>query len=128
MARQTAELEEEKARSADPPTPERSRSLIRRLFAGGQTSAAKEQNDRRDELEKGLQSLQGEVSEQQKVLKSIDQLSPASPVAENWRTLESLQARIKELESERLEKIQLVKERVAFTASMADAISNVHNL
>ena len=122
----TAELEEVKARSANPPAPERSGSFFRRLFASGPPSANKEQSDRRDELEKRLQSLQGGISEQQKVLKSIDQRSPDSPMAEDWEKLETLQARIRELEGEKLEKVQLVKEREEFTASIANVISRVN--
>ena len=126
LAKLNAELEDEKARSANPPAPERSGSFLRRLFGAGPASAAKEQSDRRDELEKRLQSLQGEITEQQKVLKSIDQRSPTSPMAEDWKTLETLQARLRELESERLEKVQLVKEREEFTASIANVISRVN--
>jgi len=126
VAKYTKELEKEKSKSAVPTPPERSGSLLRRLFSGGQASATREETDRRAELEKKLRSLQEEISGQQKVLKSIDQRSPASPIAEDWKALESLQARIRELERERLEKTQLTKEREEFTASIADAISSIN--
>lgn len=126
VAKCTEELEKEQPQAAVQPLPERSGSLLRRLFAGRQASATREETDRRAELEKKLQSLQAEISAQQEVLKSIDQQSPASPIAEDWKALESLQARIRELERERLEKTQLAKEREEFTASIADAISNIN--
>jgi len=126
VSKLNAELEEEKALSANAPAPERSGSLLRRLFGAGPASTAKEHSDRRDELEKMVQTLQGEISEQQKMLKSIDQRSQGSPMAEDWQTLETLQSKMRELESERLEKVQLVKEREEFTASIANVISRVN--
>ena len=119
----TLELAKSKTQSIAPPEPERNGSFFRRVFSKGSATATREQNDKRAESEKKLQSLQEELSEQQKALKYIDQRSPESPTAEDWKTLESLQARIRELESEKLEKTQFVKERREFTASIAEAIS-----
>ena len=125
LAEVTAELDRLNAQPSDMPGPERSGSFFRRLFARGAASAPREEDDVRAESEKKLQSLQNEKSEQQKVLKSIDRRDPDSPAAEDWKTLESIQARIGVLESEKLERTQFVKERAEFTASIADVISRI---
>jgi len=125
LAKRSAELEEEEALPVDTVTPERPKSFFSRLLGRTHTSSAKASQDKFGESDPRLQSLPGEISEQRRLLKSIDQRSPTSPLAEEWKTLESLQARIKELESERLEKIQLVKEREEVTASMAEMISRI---
>jgi len=124
LARRSAELEE-KAPPVEAGERERSRSFFSRLLGRTQTSSSKDSQGKIREPDPRLQSLPGEIGEQRKLLKSIDQHSPTSPLAEEWKTLESLQARTKELESERLQKVQLVKEREEVTASMAEMISRI---
>jgi len=124
-AERTAEQTKSEAQPSDLPEPTRPGSFFRRVFSRGSASAAREQNEKRAESEKKLQSLQRELSEQQKVLKSIDQRSPDSPTAEDWKSLDSLQGRIRELENERLEKTQQVIERAEFATSLAEVISRV---
>jgi len=125
LAKRSAEQEEETAPAADAGRQGRSTSFLGRLLGRTQRSPSKASQDKVREPDPRLQSLPGEISEQRKLLRSIDQRSPASPLAEQWKTLESLQARIRELEGERLEKIQLVKEREEVTASMAEMISGI---
>ena len=125
LAKRSAQLEEENAPPVDAAKSERSRSFLSRLLGRTQTSSSKGSRDKVREPDPRLESLPGEISEQRKLLKSIDQRSPASPLAEEWKSLESLQARMKELESERLEKVQLVKERAEVTASIAEMISKI---
>jgi hypothetical protein len=125
LARCSSELEKEKARSVKGAAPERSRSFFGRLFGRTPASASKDPQNRFKESETRLQFLSGEIAEQRKILKSIEQRSPTSPLAEDWKTLESLQTKVRELEDERLERIQLVKEREEITTSIADIISGI---
>jgi hypothetical protein len=122
LAKYSAELDKEKEESAEMAS-ERSGSFFGRLLGRTPASAGKNPQDRFKESESKLQFLSGEITAQLKVLKSIDQRAPTSPLAEDWRTLESLQTKVRELEDERLERIQLVKEREKITASIADIIS-----
>jgi hypothetical protein len=125
LVRRTAEVEEAKAPVIEAKSPTRSRSFFKLIFGRTSESTEEVQQGKVLEAEERLRSLPNEIIEQQKVLKSFDQRSPDSPMAEEWRTLESLQSRIAELEGQRLEKIQLVKERQQITASFADMISKI---
>ncbi|HUI24294.1 MAG TPA: hypothetical protein VLY82_07895, partial [Nitrososphaerales archaeon] len=78
-----------------------------------------------EELESKLASLPNELLEQQKQLKMIDLRSPESRFAEEWNRLDSMQTRLKELEQERLDRVQLVKERAEATGLIASAISRI---
>jgi uncharacterized protein with von Willebrand factor type A (vWA) domain len=125
LVRCTAELEEEKRRLSSEAAEQHSRSFLRRLFGGNSTSPASISEDKTKELESRLRTLPSEILEQKKSRKSIDQRSSESPWAEEWRKLESLQVRLKELENERSKKIQLVREREEITASIASIISRI---
>jgi hypothetical protein len=100
-------------------------SFLKRLFAGNSRSSAKDSGTKVNELESRLDVLSNEIREQQKLLRSVDQHSPGSPFAEEWRALESQQTRLEALERERLEKVQLVKEREEIMSSIANTISRI---
>jgi len=121
----SAELEKEKAKSAKLLASERSVSFFGRLLGRTPASEGKNPQDRLKESEAKLQFLTDQIAVQQKALKSIDQRSPKSPLAEDWKTLELLQTKVRELEDERLERTQLVKEREKVTASLAEIISGI---
>lgn len=122
--RSSAELAEEQRRISTPAEDKRSGSFLRRVFVG-KPKAPKIAESHIKELESRLDGLANEIPLQQKILKSVDQHSPESPFAEEWRALESLKQSQGALQSERLEKVQLVKERQEITASVADAISRI---
>jgi len=121
----SAELEKGREEAAASGAGEPPRSILGRLLGRAQTSSAKASQAQARESEQKIQSLTEEISRQRKLLKSIDQRSPQTPLAEEWKVLESIQARVGELEGERMEKVQLVKERVEVTASLADVISKM---
>jgi hypothetical protein len=125
LAARSAELEKEKRRLSSPASEQRSDSILKRLFGRTSTPPVVASEKRVEEMKSGLQVLTNEIVEEQKSLRSIDQQSSESPWAEEWRMLESVQARRKELENERLEKLQLVREREELTASIADTISRI---
>ena len=124
QAARTAELEEEKERLSIS-VPEQRPSVFRRLFGDNTTHSVDTAESRVEDLESKLRVLSSAMLEEQKSLKSFDQHSSESPWAEEWRRLETLEARRKELEDERLEKLQLVKEREELTASIASLISGI---
>ena len=125
MARRSAELEEEKRRVSSIATEQRSDSIFKRLFGGNSKPPVDASENRVEEMESRLRVLANEILEEQKSLKSIEEHSSLSPLAEEWGRLESLQARRRELENERLEKVQLVREREELTASIAETISRI---
>jgi hypothetical protein len=125
LVRCSAELEEEKRRPSSVATERSPGSFFRRLFGRNLPSSVGVSEDRVKELESRLRTLPGEILEQQKCLKSINRHSSESPWAEEWRMLESLQVRLKELENERLEKMQLVREREVIIVSIASTISSI---
>jgi len=119
----SAELIREQERISNPDADQPSDSFLKRLFGGNSRPSAKDSGIHAKELESRLEVLTNEILGQQKLLKSVDLHSPESPYAEEEKTLESLNARLEALESEKLERVQLVKEREEITASIADAIS-----
>jgi hypothetical protein len=124
QVRSSADLAQERDRISNLTEERSSGSFFRRLIAGD----SKTQRDSRglvEDLESKLDALNTEMLEQQRLLKSVQQRSPESPSAEEWKVLESLQTRLEALESERLENVQLVKVREVVTASIADAISKM---
>jgi len=124
QARYSGELEGERRRDAEVAAEQSQNSLFSRLL-GRNKSYSESHESRIKELESKLASLPDEVLEQQKQLKMIDLRSPESGLADEWNKLETMQTRLKELEKERLDRIQLVKERVEMTGSIADAISRM---
>ena len=119
----SAELIREQERISNPDADQPSDSFLKRLFGGNSRPSAKDSGIHAKELESRLEVLTNEILGQQKLLKSVDLHSPESPYAEEEKTLESLNARLEALESEKLERVQLVKEREEITASIAGAIS-----
>jgi hypothetical protein len=125
LAMRSAELEEKKRQLSSLASERRSDSIFKRLFGGNSTLSVDATENGVEETESRLRALASGILEEQKSLRSIDKHSSESPWVEEWRRLESLQARRKKLENERLEKLQLVREREELTASIADMISRV---
>jgi len=124
QARYSGELERERRRDADAAAAQSSDSFFDRLLGRSKTQA-KTPESRIEELESKLAPLPNEVLEQQKQLKMIDLRSPESRFAEEWNKLDSMQTRLKEMEQERLDRVQLVDERAEVTGSIAGAISRI---
>jgi len=120
----SAELEREQRRATEAPAEQANNSLFARLFVRNKATP-KNYDGRIVSLESRLASLTGEVLEQQKQLRAIDLRLPGSRYAEDWKLLESMQNKLNELEKERLDRTQLVKERAEATGSIADAISRI---
>lgn len=125
LAKCSAELEEEKGRLSSLTAEQHSKSFFKRLFGRNSTALVKASEGKVTELESRLRTLPGEIQEQQKSLRSVDDRSSESQWAEEWRVLESLQVKLKELGNERLEKIQLVREREEITTSIVNTISGI---
>jgi len=119
------ELTRERERIASQATEQGSGSLLKRLFKGNSKNPTKVSGATVKELQTRLDALSNEMLEQQKLLRLADRRSPDSPLAEDWKALESLQASLDALESERQEKVQLVKEREEMTSSIAATISGM---
>ena len=119
-----AELERERRRVATPTAHQGSDSLLGRVF-GRKRAATEDSESRIKELEAKLAVLQNGALERQKQLRMIDIRSPESAITEQWNELEGVQSRLEEKEGERLDMIQLNKERAEATRSIADAISRI---
>jgi len=124
LARVSAELEEEKERLSSAVEEQDSRSYLGRLFGKSSTPAADAAEDKVGELESRLQVLQGELLEQHRHAKSVEQHSEP-PWADDWGRLESLRGEKKGLENERVARVQHTKEREEATGSIANAISAI---
>jgi SMC interacting uncharacterized protein involved in chromosome segregation len=125
LAKCSADLEEEKRRLSDAAAGRRSEPFFGRLFGRNSKSVANASEDKVRELESKLSTLTSEILVQQKSVRSIDQRSSESPWAEEWKKLESLQVRLEQLEDEKLEREQLIREREEITASIASTISRI---
>lgn len=125
LAARSAELEEKKRQLSTLASERRSDSIFKRLFRGNPPLSVDDTEKEVEEIEARIHILASGILEEQKSLKSVDEHSSESPWVEEWRRLESLQAKRKELENERLEKSQLVRERKELTASIADVISKI---
>jgi hypothetical protein len=123
QSRCSAELAQEKTKVSSLAAAQNSDSIFRRLLGGNSRQAARDPGIRTRELEAKLASLSSDILEQQRLLKSVEQNSAKSPLAEEWDERESLQTRLDALEGERLRKVQLVKEREEITTSIAKEIS-----
>ena len=123
QARCSDELEMERTRAAAAAAEQGANSRLGRLF--GRKAQTKRPESRIGELESRLAALPGEVQEQRRLLGLVDSRSPESRFASEWTQLESMQARLEELQKERLDRTQLVKERVEATGAIADAISRI---
>jgi len=124
QARYSGELERERRRVADAPAAQGTNSLFNRLLSRNKTPT-KDPENRISELESKLAILPDEILDQKKKLSMIDLRSPESQFAEEWKQLETMQTRLNQLEEERSDRIQLVKERAEVTGSIADAISRI---
>jgi hypothetical protein len=124
QAKCSGELEREQRRVASATAVQSSDSLLGRIL-GRRKAATEDPNDRIKELESKLVALQDDAAEQRKQLRMIDLRSPESRFAEQWSQLEGMQTKLRELEGERLDRIQFVKERAEATRSIADAISRM---
>jgi len=125
QGRCSAELVREQEMIPGLATDQSSGSFLKRLFNGNSKTPVKDSGTKVKELESRLDVLSNEILGQQKLLKLVDQHSPESPFAEEWKALGSLQTRLEALESERLGMVQLVKEREEITSSIADTISRI---
>ncbi|HYA55839.1 MAG TPA: hypothetical protein VED22_03475 [Nitrososphaerales archaeon] len=120
----SGELERERRRVAEAPAAQNTNSLFNRLLGKNKTPTKDPENIIR-ELESKLAILPDEILEQQKQLSVINAHSPESRFAQEWNQLELMQTRLRQLEEERSDRIQLVKERAEMTGSIADAISRI---
>ena len=125
MAMRSTELEVKKRQLSAMTADRRSDSIFKRLFGGTSAPAVYAIDDEVKEIESRLLILDNGILQEQKSLRSIDERSTESPWVEEWRRLEVLQAKQRELENERLEKSQLAREREELTASIADMISRI---
>jgi hypothetical protein len=125
LAKCSADLMEEKRRLSSAAARQQTAPFLKRLFGGNSKSAAEASEDKARELESKLNTLTGEILEQQKSLELIDQHPQGSSWAEEWGKLESIRPRLKQLEDEKLERVQLVREREEFTKSIANTISGL---
>ena len=123
-ARCSGELEREKGRIAGATAAQSPGSIFSRLL-GRNRAPTEDPESRIRELESKLATLPSEMLEQKRQLKMIDLRSPESGFAEKWKQLESVQTRLAELEKERLDRVQLVKERAEATLLIADAIARI---
>jgi len=124
QSRCSVELEREQRQAAGPTARKTNGSFFGRLL-GRNTSPPENPESRINELKAKLADLQAEMHEQQRHLKMMDTRSPDSQLADEWNRLGSLQTRMKELEEQKMGETQLVKERAAMTASIADAVSRL---
>ena len=125
QSRCSEELSREQEISSRQDAARSSRSVFRRLFGGKSKPAAKDPETQVKELQSRLDTLSGEIVEQQKQLELIDKRSTGSPYSSEWEELGSLQARVEALEGERAQKVQQVKEREEIAASFAKEISTM---
>jgi len=119
------DLTEKQKKLAEQPVDQSSGSFLKRLFRGNSRTPVEDYKAEIEELESKLRLLPDQILEQQKLMRSIDEHLPDSPLATEWKELEALRARYATLESERLAKVELVKERAELTASVAQAISDI---
>ena len=124
LARKSTELEKEKKRLSSAIVVQNHRSSLSRLFRGRSAPAVVVSEDRVEELESKIRELHDEAVEQQRRLRSID-LHAGPPWAGEWARLESMRAKMKELNDERLAKVQHVMDREETTTSIANAISEI---
>jgi chorismate mutase len=121
----SAQLQREQERIRGQAMDQNSGSLLKRLFMGNSKATTNDSGTAVKDLESRLEVLSNEILGQQKLLKLVDQHSSDSPFAEEWKELESLRTKLDALEIERLERVQLVKERVEVTSSIAGAIASL---
>jgi hypothetical protein len=117
------ELAREQRRLETEPPEQNSGSFLRRLFRAKTPTPVEESRAEIEDLESKLRVLPDQILEQQKLLRSIDEHSPGSPMLEEWQELEALRAKAAAMEAERAERVELVKERAELTTSIAEAIS-----
>lgn len=119
----STKLVQEQKRVSSLAADQSSDSFLKRLFVGSSKTPARDSKVKEPKSRLGV--LSDEILGQQTLLNSIDRRSPESAFAEDWNALDSLQTRLEALECERLERVQLVKEREEITASIADTISTI---
>lgn len=120
----SAELAREQERISSLAAERSSDSFFRRLITKNPKSSEVSKS-RVEELEARLGFLDNEVLGQKKLLKSVEQHSPESPLADEWKAIESLQIRLETLENERSERVQLARVREEITTSIADTIAKI---
>jgi hypothetical protein len=121
----STELVQEQERISSLETNQKPDSFFKRIFGGSSKTLEEDSETKVKELESRIEALSDEILGQQKLLRLFDQHSQESPFAEDWKTLESLQTSLEALKNERVEKVELVKEREEITASIADTISSI---
>ena len=119
------ELAREQKKLAEAPVEQNSGSFLKRLFRGNSDAPMAESKAQIEELESKLRVIPDQILDQHKLMRSIDDHSPDSPLANEWRELEALRTKFTALGSERLERTELVKERADLTSSVARAISEM---
>ncbi|MDG6983076.1 MAG: hypothetical protein JRN28_00755 [Nitrososphaerota archaeon] len=118
------ELEQERSRLAAVTKIQAADSFFSRLFGRGKVQPTRPES-RIDELQSRLSSLSTEIAEQKELLKSIDAHAPGSKFAEDWAQLDSMEARLRGLDDERITKNQSAKERAELAGLIADAVSRI---
>jgi hypothetical protein len=119
------ELAREKKKLAEPPVEPKSGSIFKRLFRGNSNISVEESKVEVERLESRLKVIPDQILEQHRLMRSIEEHAPESPLAAEWKELEELRPRLAALEGERLERLDMVKERAELTASVAHAISEI---
>ena len=125
QSRCSAELAREQSRVASGEAVQNSDSIFRRLLRGNPKPAATDPEMRVKELQSRFDAISSEILDQQRLLKSIDQLPVESPLAETWNELQSSQASLDVLEVDRLRIVHFDKEREEITTLIAEAISTM---
>lgn len=115
---------EEKKRLSSAVVEQDHRSLLGRLFGGSSSPTVAASEGKVEEMESRIRIIHDGVLEQQKHMTCIDHYSEP-PWDEECAKLESLRVRLKELEDERLAKVQHAREREETTASIASTISGI---
>jgi len=119
------ELAREQKKLAEAPAEQNSGSFLKRIFRGNSNAPMEESKAEIEELESKLRVLPGQLLDQHKLMRSMEDHSPESPLADEWKELEELRARSAALEKERAETTELVRERAELTDSVAKAISEI---
>ena len=119
------ELAQEQKKLVEQPGEENSGSFLKRLFRRNSRAPVEDYQAKIDELESKLHVLPDQILEQQKLMRSINEHLPDSPLANEWKELEEMRVRFATIESERMERVELVKERAELTASVAQAKSEI---
>jgi polyhydroxyalkanoate synthesis regulator phasin len=125
QAKYSEDLAREQKKLDAEPVDQTSGSFLKRLFRGKTPTPVDESKAEIEELKSKLSALPDLILEQQRLLKSIDEHVPGSPLVDEWKELEALGAKVAAMEAERSQMVELVKERAELTTAIAEAISEI---